>query len=105
MKTYLLCGIFVTAIVLVGSCKKDVTAPIVKQQKLQLPLPNYGYIGNPNYVNLGRVLFYDTQLSLNNSVACASCHKQEFAFADNKAFSRGFQNEHTSKHTIHSKCN
>lgn len=38
---------------------------------------------------LGRVLFYDTYLSIDNSVACASCHKQEFAFTDGKKFSNG----------------
>ncbi len=31
---------------------------------------------------LGRVLFYDKKLSLNNTVSCASCHHQEKAFAD-----------------------
>lgn len=31
---------------------------------------------------LGRVLFYDTQLSSNNTISCASCHKQENAFSD-----------------------
>src|SRR5262245_58826362 len=29
---------------------------------------------------LGRVLFYDTRLSANNKVACASCHQQARAF-------------------------
>jgi cytochrome c peroxidase len=29
---------------------------------------------------LGRVLFYDKNLSTNSSVSCASCHKQELAF-------------------------
>lgn len=38
---------------------------------------------------LGRVLFYDKQLSSNNSMACASCHKQEIAFADDAQFSNG----------------
>jgi cytochrome c peroxidase len=28
-------------------------------------------------------LFYDKNLSVNNSVSCASCHKQELAFGDN----------------------
>ena len=30
---------------------------------------------------LGRVLFYDRQLSRNNTVACASCHHQRTGFA------------------------
>ncbi len=38
---------------------------------------------------LGRVLFYDTYLSIDNTVACASCHKQELAFTDGKQFSDG----------------
>lgn len=33
-------------------------------------------------VALGRWLFYDTRLSGNQSFSCASCHKQERAFAD-----------------------
>ena len=32
---------------------------------------------------LGRHLFYDTRLSTDETFACASCHLQEFAFADN----------------------
>lgn len=52
------------------------------------PVPNY--INDDNTPNnnqitnevatLGRILFYDTNLSSNNSVSCASCHKQAFAF-------------------------
>jgi cytochrome c peroxidase len=30
-------------------------------------------------VTLGRVLFYDKKLSSNNTISCASCHKQENA--------------------------
>ena len=30
---------------------------------------------------LGRVLFYDKQLSIDNTVACASCHQQHLAFS------------------------
>ena len=33
-------------------------------------------------VELGRRLFYDTRLSGNGAFACASCHRQEFGFAD-----------------------
>lgn len=36
----------------------------------------------PAKVELGRRLFYDTRLSKDGSVACASCHKPEFAFSD-----------------------
>jgi cytochrome c peroxidase len=48
---------------------------------------------------LGRVLFYDTKLSQNNSVSCASCHKQELAFSDNVARSKGFNGELTKRNS------
>ncbi len=38
---------------------------------------------------LGRVLFYDTELSLDNQTSCASCHQQEVAFGDKNQVSIG----------------
>ena len=38
---------------------------------------------------LGRVLFYDKNLSKDGTISCASCHKQELGFGDNKAVSTG----------------
>jgi cytochrome c peroxidase len=38
---------------------------------------------------LGRRLFYDPQLSRDGTVACASCHRQEFGFADPAPVSLG----------------
>ena len=40
---------------------------------------------------LGRVLFYDKMLSVDESTSCASCHHQELAFADNVKFSEGLK--------------
>ncbi len=51
-------------------------------------------------VTLGRVLFYDTQLSANNTISCASCHKQEYGFSDNVAFSEGFEGELTFRNSM-----
>lgn len=53
-------------------------------------LPTPSNITNAK-INLGRVLFYDTRLSFNNTTSCGSCHKQQFAFADNASFSEGFK--------------
>lgn len=39
--------------------------------------------------DLGQKLFFDPILSLDHSISCASCHKPEFAYADNVAFSLG----------------
>ncbi len=44
---------------------------------------------NKDMATLGRVLFYDKALSATGEVACASCHKQELAFSDNKISSDG----------------
>jgi len=49
---------------------------------------------------LGRVLFYDNKLSINESISCASCHKQEIAFADDVAFSEGFDGELTTRNSL-----
>jgi cytochrome c peroxidase len=49
---------------------------------------------------LGRVLFYDTRLSANNTVACASCHVQSHGFADPNGVSRGFAGGHTDRHAM-----
>lgn len=40
-------------------------------------------------IDLGRHLFYDKRLSGDNSQACASCHLQEYNFADFRRFSEG----------------
>jgi cytochrome c peroxidase len=42
-------------------------------------------------VELGRMLFYEKRLSGNNTMSCASCHKQEKAFSDDRRFSVGIQ--------------
>lgn len=40
-------------------------------------------------VELGRHLFHDTRLSLNETQACATCHRQERAFSDARAVALG----------------
>jgi cytochrome c peroxidase len=49
---------------------------------------------------LGRVLFYDRRLSLNDRVSCASCHQQAFAFSDTAVLSTGFQGGRTGRHSM-----
>lgn len=71
----------------------DTTSLYYGKFKIATDLPN-------EKATLGRVLFYDKQLSVNNSVACASCHKQELAFADNMALSRGYENRLTGRNSM-----
>jgi len=40
-------------------------------------------------VQLGRYLFYDVRISLNGTMSCASCHRQELAFADGRSMPTG----------------
>jgi cytochrome c peroxidase len=44
---------------------------------------------SPASVRLGRWLFYDTRLSSDNTVACATCHKPEHAFSEPTPVSTG----------------
>lgn len=49
--------------------------------------------GNPvtnRGATLGRVLFYDKRLSVNDTVSCASCHQQGDGFVEERRFSLGF---------------
>ena len=48
---------------------------------------------------LGRVLFYDKQLSVDNTISCASCHHQQFAFGDTAQLSEGV-NGLTTRHSM-----
>ncbi|WP_405414600.1 cytochrome-c peroxidase [Maribacter sp. Asnod1-A12] len=53
-----------------------------------------------NGATLGRVLFYDNNLSINNTISCASCHIQEHGFADPSALSTGFDGDLTSRNSM-----
>ena len=48
---------------------------------------------------LGEALFFDPALSRDSSISCAGCHKPEFAFADNAAFSKGIDGNFTTRNT------
>ncbi|NQZ76732.1 MAG: cytochrome-c peroxidase [Ekhidna sp.] len=77
-------------------------------------LPNYANQNIPTYISkdntngnaitdggavLGRVLFYDKNLSSNNTISCASCHQQSFAFGDGAVASTGV-NGTTGRHSM-----
>jgi cytochrome c peroxidase len=78
-------------------------------------LPIYANQGVPEYIQrdnsgfnpitnegaiLGRVLFYDKNLSFDNSMSCSSCHQQKFAFGDTAKVSRGVQGGLTRRHAM-----
>ncbi len=49
---------------------------------------------------LGRVLFYDKNLSLNLTTSCASCHQQAKGFSDDNIHSIGFLGGTTRRHSM-----
>jgi cytochrome c peroxidase len=61
--------------------------------------PGFNPITNAG-ATLGRVLFYDKQLSANGTISCASCHKQEFAFSDTAQQSLGLNGGLTGRHSM-----
>ncbi|MFA0963324.1 cytochrome-c peroxidase [Roseivirga sp. BDSF3-8] len=52
-----------------------------------------------NPIELGEALFHDVILSGDRTVSCASCHKPEFAFADNASLSEGVGGQLTKRNT------
>ncbi len=45
------------------------------------PVPDRDLVITVEGADLGKHLFYDERLSADSSIACASCHRQEFAFS------------------------
>lgn len=50
--------------------------------------------------DLGRHLFYDTRLSLDGSMSCASCHEQARAFTDGRAVATGVTGQTTPRNAM-----
>ncbi|MFN5335079.1 MAG: cytochrome-c peroxidase [Bacteroidota bacterium] len=112
-------------IILFSACSKEkdsgtlATYPAIKEtfgNNINLDqLENYSAQVRPVYImkdnsganpitnakaTLGRVLFYDKNLSIDNSVACASCHQQSFAFGDPSVASKGVEGGTTARHSM-----
>lgn len=71
---------------------QTVPAYITKDNGMSNPITDKG-------ATLGRVLFYDKNLSSNNTISCSSCHQQAHAFGDTKIASDGI-NGTTARHTM-----
>ena len=74
---------------LLGSCPIASGAPLDEPLKPLPAVPEQ----NPLQVELGRRLFNEPRLSVNNSLSCASCHRLEIGGADDKALSLGFKGD------------
>jgi cytochrome c peroxidase len=94
----LLFGCFLV-VVLFFACKKDKIGfsptPVVVDTpshlgKMDIPADNPF---TKEGIALGRKLFHEVRLSLNNTLACASCHGAPTGFSDSKQFSTGVGGE------------
>ncbi|VVO25762.1 Cytochrome c551 peroxidase [Pseudomonas fluorescens] len=69
-----------------GLAQPLLAAPLNEALKPLPPVP----VLDPARVELGRQLFNEPRLSVNNTLSCASCHRLESGGADNQPFSLGF---------------
>ncbi len=85
----------ILALLVLSACQEE--APEIALSKDVFPIPaGFPKIEFPDdnqftieRWKLGKKLFYEKALSLNNTVSCGSCHKPELAFSDNVALSLG----------------
>lgn len=84
-------------IIFISSCTEPVevfydSSPF-KLQYGNLPTPDLPVDNSLTLegVKLGRMLFYETQLSKDNTQSCASCHVQKDGFSDLNQFSKGVE--------------
>lgn len=88
--------ISLSALLMLSACQSDlpVTAdkrpyyPEIPSYAGEMPLPDDNTLTEAR-VRLGEFLFFDTRLSKDHSLSCASCHNPEMAFSDQKRLSSG----------------
>jgi len=116
---YYIAGLVLLTSIVVSSCSDSQIVTPRGQGELKLPAQAFNYslefdkvksrLGvvnreNPQVSNngatLGRVLFYDVNLSKNNAIACASCHHQSKGFADGLSHSKGFEGKVTPRNSM-----
>ena len=74
---------------MLGFCLSAGAAPLEEPLKPLPPVPQQ----DPSRVELGRRLFNEPRLSVNNTLSCASCHHLQNGGADSRAFSIGFNGQ------------
>lgn len=82
--------IFLVLILAISSCKNDDDKPgeNLLVYPSHFPAPHYNFENNPfTYEGflLGKKLFYDPILSINNTISCGTCHAPNHAFADHNS--------------------
>ncbi|MHB2249584.1 cytochrome-c peroxidase [Pseudomonas fitomaticsae] len=80
---------------LLALCANATAAPLDEPLK---PLPAVPQ-QDAKKVELGRRLFHDSRLSINNTLSCASCHQLDKSGADTRALSNGFDGQPVAVNT------
>ena len=89
LAAFALSALFISPALLAQTASKPATIPVpLGLIPVQFPKDN-PY--TPEKAALGKLLYFDTRLSADNTVSCASCHSPEFAFTDGKAVSDGIR--------------
>ncbi|MGH1434200.1 MAG: cytochrome-c peroxidase [Lewinella sp.] len=84
------------AVCLLVACQPEEATPLqpfpalmeVPEGFPEIPYPEDNAFTEARW-QLGKQLFFDPIMSVDASISCASCHKPELAFSDDKAFSPG----------------
>ena len=80
---------------------QDYSAVLPRHYEGAAALDNGAAVTPNNAVaTLGRVLFHDKRMSVNSTLACASCHQQDTDFGDSKRFSIGFDGSTGNMHAM-----
>jgi cytochrome c peroxidase len=93
-KTVLFFAVTIFIVVLLLCCSTQQQNENLLQQSIPSYIKDTVYLQSDNVftnekAELGRYLFYDRRLSVNNTKACAGCHAQQFSFTDNYVRSIG----------------
>lgn len=98
--------VFATVLLMQGQEQKSpAVVPIGRPVHIQAPLglpPVPIPSDNPptaETITLGRRLYYDPILSVDNTVSCATCHSPQFGFADPKPLSEGVGKKTGTRHS------
>jgi cytochrome c peroxidase len=96
-------GVIIVVIVISISCREKIVIDSILEDGHQHTHADVNIVGFPTMtipsdnetteegIYLGRKLFYDSLLSGDNTMSCASCHQQSRSFSDNKRFSVGIK--------------
>ncbi|HLF63845.1 MAG TPA: cytochrome c peroxidase [Saprospiraceae bacterium] len=114
MKTPVSIACLLALAILIANCEKNTVVPNNETLGVTTDAPDYktaslnisvsgasaaNFKNRNQTIHLGRILFYDKALSAGNTVSCASCHRQEFAFSDPFRHSTGIGSQLSTRNT------